>query len=423
MIIGEAVHNGERNFFLRQGSTIDSTRFERFFHYSNDIVLITDPDGKVLDANQRARNYFNQPLRGTRFHELFDGLATQEECLKNPQVVHSFRVRSHGKRGESHTFKLTLVPVVRKEHVKELLVILSDLKEMYSYECRIDKLRARIQELERERRLIGDGRLESALEELEKANLSLDRINKELVKELEFAALVQKSLLPTSFPEQKNLRFIFHFEPMGPVGGDYYDVVALGNERIGLIVADVSGHGVGSAFIAAMLKISFVNQAPLCDSPADLLLRLNKEYCRLIQTGEYVTSFYVIIDPGSNKLTFSGAGHPMPFLFHRGSNSTEMLKSEGFFLGMFEGAEYVDGVRDFMPGDRFLLYTDGIIEAFSSEENAQFGVERLLKSFNMHRSRSAEDLTGEIINEVKGFMQQSSFHDDFAMVVVDYKNE
>jgi serine phosphatase RsbU (regulator of sigma subunit) len=405
-----------------------SKRFDRLFHFTNDCVLITDSEGIVTDINQRALDYFGRAIIGSSIYTLFTGLTIDREDLKNTQIIHSFHVHCLKRAGDLYAFKLTLVPVTKGKDVRELFLILKDLRELESYEREIERLKVRLSAVEREnesrKRLQERGnqsnKLSAVLEELERANSNLDHMNRELMKELELASMVQKSLVPVSFPEHEDLHFAFHFEPMGLLGGDYYDVVSLKDGKVGLIVADVSGHGVGSAFIAAMLKISFINLAPRCNSPAELLTGLNTEYCQLIQTGEYVTAFYTIIDPRDQKIIYSGAGHPMPFLSHPGSRQGETLKSEGFFLGMFEGAEYKDTVCDFMHGDRFFVYTDGIIEAFSTEENTQYGMQRLFESFDKHKNRSAEVLLSLLIEEVKRFMNKNSFHDDMVLAVVDY---
>jgi len=211
-----------------------------------------------------------------------------------------------------------------------------------------------------------------------------------------------------------------HFEPMGPVGGDYYDLVELPGGRSGLILADVSGHGVSSAFIAAMLKISFMNYAPEGLGPAELLSMLNEEYCSLIQTGDYVTAFYTIFDPANRTMVYSGAGHPMSLFYRSRNDRVETLKSEGFFLGMFDRSEYVEKSIEFAPGDKYLVYTDGIIEAFSENQEEQFGVKRLIRAFKKHHEKLIDERLNAIIAEVKEFMQQSTFYDDLAMVSVDF---
>lgn len=406
-----------------------SERFKGLFNYVNDIVLITDPQGVVLDANTKAQFLLGSEIEGKRIDRLIDGIDEPVDSVLYSHVVQSFHVHTTSTEGEKYPFKLTLVPIIDGNTPDGMIVIGKELKEIEYYRSELENLRERVSFLERDNQMIkaqdsGDGAIElsSALQKLEKANIRLDEMNKTLQKELELASLVQKSLVPNLSPDQEYLRMKFHYEPMGPVGGDYYDVIDLGNGKNGIIVADVSGHGVSSAFIAAMLKISFNNFAPGCVSPSDLLTKLNTEYCRLIKTGDYVTAFYAIFDPINRSLTYSGAGHPMPLFLHNKKKNVEKLQSEGFFLGMFDSADYIDTSIDFVPGDRYLVYTDGIIEAYSDEQEEQFGIQRLLHCYKKYCEKTIGEMMDSIISEVKLFMQKSVFYDDLSIVAVEYKN-
>jgi serine phosphatase RsbU (regulator of sigma subunit) len=205
------------------------------------------------------------------------------------------------------------------------------------------------------------------------------------------------------------------------VGGDYYDVLDLGNGKKGVIIADVSGHGVSSAFIAAMLKVSFADYAPRFHSPAEVLKWLNTRYCEVIQTGDYATAFYCIIDPQNNSMTYCGAGHPRPLYLNRQNRSIELLSSEGFFIGMFDQAEYRNRQVELCRDDRFMLFTDGIIEAYSDEKGEQFGDIRLRECFEECCDEPLERVIETVISRVKNFMKKSIFYDDLAIVAVEYK--
>jgi serine phosphatase RsbU (regulator of sigma subunit) len=310
------------------------------------------------------------------------------------------------------------------------MLIAKDLYAVESYKTEVEHLREKLKLLKEEQRLKNSGKkgdrsssLAVTLKKLEVANQKLKDMCATLNNELELAAILQKSLVPDNLSEHEKIKFSFHYEPMGQVGGDYYDVIDIDKNRKGVILADVSGHGVSSAFIAAMLKISFTNYAPHNPSPSDVLGKLNKEYCSVIQTGDYVTAFYAIFDTAKNKITYSGAGHPKPLYQHGKGADVELLSSEGFFIGMFEEAEYQDSVLEFDLGGRFLAYTDGIIEAYSEERNEQFGETRLLKSFIKYQDRSLDQIIQLIIEDVKKFMQKSKFYDDLAIVSVEHKKQ
>lgn len=405
------------------------SKFERLCKYSSDLIMTLNPEGEVLKVNDNALNIYDSQVEGSRINELFDGMDSFLDLIQDTNVVRSIYVHYVSKDKDIHPFKLTIVPVLDGGSVKEVIVIGKDLKEIESFREEVERLKNQVKTLSEDKLKLkkrGTSRqnqkiLTTAMRRLERANQKLAEVNSNIMRELRLAEILQKSLVPTSLPANEFLQFAFHFEPMGFVGGDFYDIIDLGGEKKGVIVADVSGHGVSSAFIAAMLKISFVNFAAESLSPSRLLYNLNREYCDLIQTADFVTAFYAVFDPVKKKMTYSGAGHPRPLLLRRETDTVDFLRSTGFFIGMFEGAEYTDTTIDFSRGDRYLVYTDGIIEAYSEEKGRQFGRKGLLTSFEGYRNEPVDILLDSIISDVKKFMRKSQFYDDLAMVAVEYK--
>jgi sigma-B regulation protein RsbU (phosphoserine phosphatase) len=133
--------------------------------------------------------------------------------------------------------------------------------------------------------------------------------------------------------------------------------------------------------------------------------------------------FYAVIDPPHNRMTYCGAGHPRPLFLHRKSKRIELLSSEGFFIGMFDQAEYRDKIIEMQKGDRFMVFTDGVIEAYSDERGEQFGVKRLLACFQGCSEEPIDRVIEKTIDEVKNFMKKSIFYDDLAIVAVEYKKK
>jgi serine phosphatase RsbU (regulator of sigma subunit) len=405
-------------------------KYETLFKYSNDIVVMVSPDGVVLDANEKAINAIGSSSIGKKIERSLEGIDSHLASLGNSQIVQSFHLHSKSTASAIHHLQVTLVPVFSGQKLKEIMLIARDLKEIESYKTELERLRSKLKLLEEKQRKTNSGNkgerpssLAATLKKLEIANQKLRDMYTTLNNELELAAALQKSLVPDSLSEHEKMKFSFHYEPIGQVGGDYYDVVDIDSNRKGVILADVSGHGVSSAFIAAMLKISFTNYASDKLSPSDVLSQLNREYCNVIKTGDYVTAFYAIFDTKKNTITYSGAGHPKPIFQHGRGTEFELLASEGFFIGMFDEAEYEDSVLEFREGDRFLAYTDGIIEAYSEERNEQFGETRLLKSFIKYQNKSIDQIIQLIIKDVKEFMHKSKFYDDLAIVSVEYKKQ
>jgi serine phosphatase RsbU (regulator of sigma subunit) len=397
------------------------------FRYAGDLLLLLSREGTVIEANQKAATLFRRDLTGARFPDLFEGRSLSMDSLVNKEVVQTMHLRCSSGQGEQLSLLLTVVPLVYGEDIGELLVIGRDLREKESLERKVEELEGRVRDLEREHSELlarpdgGESGVpeEATLRRLQDAMQQLEDVNRRFTRELEMASLLQQSLVPRSVGPNRYLQTAFYFRPMELVGGDYYDVVDLGGRRMGVFIADVSGHGITSAFIAAMLKISFHNCAQRHLSPSQVLDELNREYCRVIQTGDYLTAFYAVFDPEGRTITYCGAGHPDALLLKR-DGRVVALGSEGFFIGMFEEAEYQDASAQFEEGDLCLVFTDGIVEAYSDREEAQYGTDRLRAVMSRNQGRDVEGMIDAVIGDLGDFMGESTYYDDLAMVAVSY---
>ncbi|MGQ9616916.1 MAG: SpoIIE family protein phosphatase [Spirochaetota bacterium] len=400
-------------------------KYQKIFDHMGEAVFVLDASGIIREVNPKATTLFNIPVVGKKISEIFRGEHPQLSSLVSAGIIQSVHGYATTCRKENHPFLLTFVPVSEDE----IIVIGQDMDEIYSIKAEIERLGDRIKAFEEERRLrskltgrkYSTSSIAQAMRNLQIANLKLEEINRNLTRELGLAALLQKSLIPASVKDDRFLQFAFHYEPMEIIGGDYYDVIDFGDSKKGVFIADVSGHGVSSALIAAMLKISFLNYSAKEASPAEVMNMLNREYCNVIQTGDYVTAFYCIFDCVHNSITYCSAGHPRPLILRARKGKVEFLSSEGFFIGMLNDVIYTDEFDDFNEGDRAIIFTDGIVEAYSDESGEQFGEQRLLESFRKNSNQSLDQMISSIIMDVKGFMQKSKFYDDLAMVAVEYR--
>ena len=194
-------------------------------------------------------------------------------------------------------------------------------------------------------------------------------------QELETARRIQASILPSRLPEVKGLRIAARYQPMTAVAGDFYDFMLVNERRVTILVADVSGHGVPAALIASMLKVGFAGQSDHARDPAAILAGLNAALAGLL-AGQFVTAACVFIDLDNQAVTYAGAGHPPSLLLQRGTREVIELAENGLFLGPFRHARYQNVTAPFQPGDKLLLYTDGIIEA-TMRDQQPFGGPRL----------------------------------------------
>jgi serine phosphatase RsbU (regulator of sigma subunit) len=180
--------------------------------------------------------------------------------------------------------------------------------------------------------------------------------------ELEMARKIQLSILPHELPNLAGLDIAVRFHPMASVGGDFYDFINIDDKHLGMLLADVSGHGLPSALSASMLQVALTAQVDHAFEPGKVLSGLNKALCGKF-TENFVTAVYIYVDMDKNRIRYAGAGHP-PVVRYVASNSKACAVAEnGIVLGMVEEATYEALELPFESGDRYVLYTDGTVEA------------------------------------------------------------
>jgi sigma-B regulation protein RsbU (phosphoserine phosphatase) len=241
-----------------------------------------------------------------------------------------------------------------------------------------------------------------------------------LNKEMEIARGIQAGLLPEKSFAIAGLTTASRYVPASSVAGDFYDFLP-NDGGLGVLIADVSGHGVPAALSASMVKVAIRAQRDWADDPARVLTGLNSILCGNLQ-GQFVTAGYLYLDPGRGALTYAGAGHP-PLLAWRGrAKKVESMEENGLMLGIFPEGAYKSMTAVLEPGDRFVLYTDGITEAPSSS-GEEFGMERFKGFLAEHAGLSALELCDALVKRVAEWCGSSAReqHDDLTLIVVDYK--
>jgi sigma-B regulation protein RsbU (phosphoserine phosphatase) len=242
-------------------------------------------------------------------------------------------------------------------------------------------------------------------------------------KELETARQIQLSILPHEIPRVRGLDIAARYIPMTSVAGDFYDFLVVDENHIGILVADVSGHGMPAALIASMLKIAFAAQAANAAHPEQVLSGLNLALCGKFQH-HYVTAAYVYLDLEKRTLTYAGAGHP-PLLLCGKSAGVQEVCENGLFLGKFDFATYASVELPLAPGDRILLYTDGIPETENPAQVA-FGDERFQQVLAEVQSGSADQFADHLLTELarwSGLGPGEELNDDLTMVAIQVGEE
>lgn len=236
----------------------------------------------------------------------------------------------------------------------------------------------------------------------------------ELQKELEVARRIQLSILPERFPSSCNFRVAARYVPMTSVAGDFYDFLVASDTQAGLLIADVSGHGVPAALIASMVKMAATSQRGNADDPARLLSGMNSALCGNTQN-QFVTAAYVHLDSDAGELRYSAAGHP-PMLLLRDGEAT-WIEENGLILAVFDSACYVTAAQALRPGDRLVLYTDGIVEAANAAGDF-FGADALTSVLRKTALKSASEAADSIIASVQKWSKSQD--DDWTVLVCDY---
>jgi serine phosphatase RsbU (regulator of sigma subunit) len=252
-------------------------------------------------------------------------------------------------------------------------------------------------------------------------------------EDLEMAREFQNALLPSHYPEVPpaaidnplRLQFAHFYQPASTVGGDFFDLIELDENRAGILIADVMGHGARSALITAILRALVRNQSRPADDPGEFLSDLNKHLLEVIsRSGQtlFVTAFFLILDTRNGKASWAVAGHPAPLRVRRGSGKApEPLWAEPQHqpaLGLVADAVFRSHEAPLKPGDVFLLFTDGAIEA-ENPAGDYFGVARLAASFDEALDGPMAAMPAKIVCDVTAFQRRRNYDDDVCLVAVE----
>lgn len=258
--------------------------------------------------------------------------------------------------------------------------------------------------------------LSSARKQLVDRNAALGRLTDALQSELEMAREIQQGLLPRDLPHLEGLSFTVRYLPSRPVGGDLYDVVELDANRLGLFVADVSGHGLPAAFEAAMVRMSFLNHATSDASPSQVFDRMNRDLRRSLALGHYVTAFYGVLDLVTLELRYCRASHPRPVVVHP-DGTRKSLASKGLFLGIVENGAYREDSVVLYPGDRICLFTDGYYEA-AGRNGKRLGYDGFVGRLAAAAGNDPTEALARIEEEFPGLVDEGR-EDDKTFLAVD----
>jgi sigma-B regulation protein RsbU (phosphoserine phosphatase) len=237
--------------------------------------------------------------------------------------------------------------------------------------------------------------------------------------EMTLAAELQETFLPDK-EELKNftgVKSAYIFKPLRKVSGDFIDIIWLEENKYGYFISDIAGHGFPAALICAMLKVFFSLYGKDVLSPQLLFELLNDEFFNYLNSGEYFTSFYGIYFAEERKFVYTNANHPAPLLLRVKTGEIVSLNTEGFFVGVSKESKFEEEEVFLEKGDRILFFTDGIVEAKSSEGKG-FGEERLKEMYRKGTDTDISELIHNINDAVLDFAK-GNINDDMIIAIME----
>ena len=249
-----------------------------------------------------------------------------------------------------------------------------------------------------------------------------DYLNKEMIvrermeKEIQLARQIQKTFLPEELPQIEGWELDLRWSTAREVGGDFYDAFKTHDNKIAFAIADVSDKGMPAALYMTVTRTLIRSSAQSLHSPAKILARVNELLALENQTsGMFVTAVLGVLDPQSGEFEYAIAGHNLPLLCRGATGQVENLKKGGIALGVIEKAEYEDHCTVMKPGDSLLLYTDGVTETFSSDEEP-FAEKNLIEAFEKSFTQNTQSALEFIEEKLNVFRGKQPLSDDVTMI-------
>ncbi|MCG8603812.1 SpoIIE family protein phosphatase [bacterium] len=266
--------------------------------------------------------------------------------------------------------------------------------------------------------------LQTKIRELDNVLLERDKLaeqNEMLNEELMLARNVQESMLPQSYPFMNGISIAAKYIPALEIGGDFYDVIPLANNRVGVLIADVTGHGIKAALITVLLKSAFSAFKDCETSPSQILEQMNSALHNLLPKNLFVAAMVVVIDLSTSTCSVGNAGVPYPYLVRSNEANVERIHANGLLLGIADEDVYTPGKEisiHLQPGDRLILFTDGLSEA-ENEANAHFDHAGLIETLQNLSGKAGEELLEGLTAAARKFSKPEHNWDDVTILGIE----
>ncbi len=275
---------------------------------------------------------------------------------------------------------------------------------------------------------------DSTIQDLQKKNLELTEAYEELKaaqaqiiekerleKELQVAFEIQTSILPQTLPDLAGYDFGALMVPARAVGGDFYDIIPLSSDKVGIIIGDVADKGVPSAIFMAQTHALLYAMATRDASPAWVLQRVNQLLIKMGESSLFVTVLYGILDRRTNLFSYARAGHELPIVVSANGKAEIAPYNQGQLMGVLDNPILDEQTVSIPSGGVIVLYTDGVIDARHSN-GLSFGMERLIKELELPRDGSAQDQCDRLWQVLSNFQSKDAQEDDVTLVIIQSAN-
>jgi PAS domain S-box-containing protein len=401
---------------------INNTAYITMLDTAASGILIFDSDLTVIYANSKIKEitgYETGQITGTSFFDLIVpddkylkiAMVKLESCLLKPFNDLDLNIKK--KTGEDHA--IHVMGSSFEDGGKQYTVLfIEDITSRRALE--------KVMESSYDKFIQTTLDLDAALRKIKEQRKELELYQERMKKELKVANSVQRSIIPQSFPSVKNMDIWAFSSSSAELGGDYFDFVEFPDNRVGVILADISGHGVPAALITTMLKVQFSNLSKLYPEPEEFLFQLNNEMHKSLGgTGFYLTANYALINLLKMTISYCNAAHEFALYYSPLEEKIVEFGQEenrGTVIGSFENAEYPSEVFSLTKGGKLLFFTDGLTEAKSKEGN-YFGKERLKAFLTENHHLPGREFSEKLLKEINAFCQTKEQSDDRTLVIID----
>lgn len=258
--------------------------------------------------------------------------------------------------------------------------------------------------------------LARTLDNLRAAQAELVR-RERLKRDLEIAAQVHKNILPIAFPNLPNFEFAALARPAREIGGDLYDVIAMDDDHVGIVMADASGKSVQAAIYMAIVRALFLSQTQAHLSPIEVARYVHELLLKVSTAEMFVTAFYAKLNPQTRQMTYIRGGHDRPIYYNSTTKETRLLDAPGRFLGLLPNLILEEDSLTFKAGDVLVCYSDGVTDATRASDNQMYGLKNLRAVIAKQGHRPAQELLEIIVDDIDNFRNGAEQPDDLTLLI------